>query len=67
MATSAELPQLFTMDQLAENLGVTPRDVRRLIDERQVPFLRVGSFIRFDPSEIARWLDSRRVPVFGLS
>jgi excisionase family DNA binding protein len=67
MATSGELPQLLTMDQLAENLCVTPRHVRRLVDERRVPFLRVGRFIRFDPAEIAEWLDSRRVPVFGLS
>lgn len=67
MATSAELPQLLTMDQLAENLGVTPRHVRRLVDERRVPFLRVGRLIRVDPAEIAEWLDSRRVRVFGLS
>jgi excisionase family DNA binding protein len=67
MATSAELPQLLTMDQLAENLGVTSRHVRRLVDERRVPFLGVGRFIRFDPAEIAEWLYSRRVPIFGLS
>jgi excisionase family DNA binding protein len=43
------LPELMTMDQLAERLGVTHRHVRRLVDERRVPFLRVGRFIRFDP------------------
>jgi excisionase family DNA binding protein len=66
MTVSPELPQLLTMDQLAEHLGVTPRHVRRLVDERRVPFLRVGRFIRFDPAEIGEWLDSRRVPVFAL-
>ena len=35
------LPELMTMDQLAERLGVTHRHVRRLVDERRVPFLRV--------------------------
>ncbi len=56
------LPELMTMDQLAERLGVTRRHVRRLADERRVPFLRVGRFIRFDPTEIADWLNRSRVP-----
>ena len=62
MTASASLPQLLTMDQLAERLGVTRRHVRRLVDERRVPFLRIGRFIRFDPSEIANWLDANPVP-----
>ena len=48
------LPELMTMDQLAERLGVTRRHVRRLVDERRVPFLRVGRFIRFDPDRYSR-------------
>jgi len=47
------IPQLFTMDELAVQLGVTRRHVRRLVTERRIPFLRVGRFIRFDPVEIA--------------
>jgi excisionase family DNA binding protein len=57
------LPELMTMDQLAERLGVTRRHVRRLVDERRVPFVRVGKFIRFEPAEIAKWLDAYRVRV----
>ncbi len=56
------LPELMTIDQLAERLGVTQRHIRRLVDERRVPFLRVGRFIRFDPAEIADWLNGNRVP-----
>ncbi len=56
------LPELMTMDQLAQRLGVTRRHVRRLVDERRVPFLRVGRFIRFDPAEVADWLNGNRVP-----
>ena len=61
MPGSAVVPQLLTMDQLAERLGVTRRHVRRLITERRVPFVRVGRFIRFDPAEISAWLDRARV------
>lgn len=61
MSGSAALPELLTMDQLAERLGVTRRHVRRLVTERRVPFIRVGRFIRFDPAEISAWLDGSRV------
>ena len=57
------LPKLFSMDELAERLGVTHRHVRRLVAERKVPFLKVGRFIRFDPAQILAWLESRRVAV----
>src|SRR5579864_6646085 len=58
---TAALPQLLTIDQLAERLGVTTRHVRRLVAEKRVPYLKVGKFVRFDPSEIAEWLDRARV------
>ena len=61
MTGRAELPKLLTMDELAESLGVTCRHVRRLVAEKRLPYLKVGRFIRFDPAEIATWLDSNRV------
>ena len=48
------LPQLLSMDQLADRFGVTRRHVRRLVDERRVPFLRVGRFIRLTPNRSLR-------------
>lgn len=62
MTTFDSLPQLLTINQLADHLGSTPRHVRRLVAERRVPYLKVGRFVRFDPAEIAAWLDERRVP-----
>jgi excisionase family DNA binding protein len=62
MTGSVALPNLLTMDQLAEKLGVTRRHVRRLVSERRIPFLRVGRFIRFDPAQIAEWLSANHVP-----
>ncbi len=60
MANTDVLPQLLTIEQLAERLGVSIRHIRRLIAERRVPYLKVGWFIRFDPAEIATWLDGAR-------
>jgi excisionase family DNA binding protein len=40
---------------------VTKRFVRRLVDERRIPYLKVGRLVRFDPVDIDRWLNERRV------
>jgi excisionase family DNA binding protein len=61
LATTSTLPQLLTIDQLAEQLNVSVRHVRRLVAERRVPYLKVGKFVRFDPTDIASWLERSRV------
>jgi excisionase family DNA binding protein len=60
MASTPTLPQLLTIEQLAERLGVSIRHVRRLVAERRVPYLKVGKFVRFDPAEVSSWLDESR-------
>jgi len=62
VTTTETVPHLLTIDQLAEHLGITTRHVRRLVAERRVPYLKVGKLVRFDPAEIAAWLDDRRTP-----
>lgn len=58
MAGPETLPRLLTIDQLAEHLGTSHRHLRRLIAERRIPYVKVGRLIRFDPAEIAAWLDN---------
>jgi excisionase family DNA binding protein len=62
MPSSETLPQLLTIDQLAERLGVSIRHIRWLVAERRVPYLKVGWLVRFDPAEITAWLDDARHP-----
>jgi excisionase family DNA binding protein len=52
---------LVDRDELAARLGVSERFVRRLVEERRIPYLKLGRFVRFDPVEIDRWLMSQRV------
>lgn len=54
------LPRLLTVPDLASLLGVKERHVRRLVAERRVPIVKWGHLVRFDPDEIATWLDSHR-------
>ncbi|MGD0081974.1 MAG: helix-turn-helix domain-containing protein [Acidimicrobiales bacterium] len=62
MTTTKPLPHLLTIEELADHLGVTVRHIRRLIAEQRVPYVKWRRFIRFDPDEIACWLDDARHP-----
>lgn len=59
--TSTSLPTLMDIETLAVSLGVGVRHVRRLVAEQRIPHLKVGHYVRFDPVEVARWIDQRRV------
>jgi excisionase family DNA binding protein len=52
---------LIDINQAAARLGVTPRFVRRLVDERRIPFHKIGKFVRFDPADVDRYIVRGRV------
>ena len=53
-------PELVDIETLAPLLGVGERHIRRLVDERRIPFVRIGYFVRFDPVDVARWVRAHR-------
>lgn len=58
--TRPPLPRLLTITEIAEVLGVEPRHIRRLVQERRIPYIKWGHLLRFDPDEIRPWLDRHR-------
>jgi excisionase family DNA binding protein len=54
---------LMDISAVAARLGVNVRHVRRLVSERRIPYLKWGHLVRFDPCEIAAWLDAARRPL----
>lgn len=52
---------LLDISGLAVHLGVTERFVRRLVEERRVPFHKIGKFVRFHPDDIDAWVSKQRV------
>jgi excisionase family DNA binding protein len=62
-STSAPVrPALMNIEQVAERLGVSVRHMRRLVAERRIPFVKWGHFLRFDPTEVDRWIEECAVP-----
>ena len=60
--TLTERRPLMDLPAVAKYLGVGERHVRRLVQERRIPFIKWGHPLRFDPDEIDAWLDTMRRP-----
>ena len=61
-AENPTLAHLLTIAEVADALGVNVRHVRRLVHERRIPYIKWGHLLRFDPIEIAEWVDRARRP-----
>ena len=49
---------LITPDALADQWGVPKSHVYRLAREGVLPCVRLGKYVRFDPEEIARFIET---------
>ncbi|MBB5345868.1 helix-turn-helix domain-containing protein [Tunturibacter empetritectus] len=49
----------ITAAQLATILQCSRREIYKLIDEKRIPALKVGTMIRLDPYQIAEWIMSK--------
>ena len=58
--SAASLPTLLDITNVADHLGVDVRHVRRLVAEGRIPYVKWGHLLRFDPDELAAWIDASR-------
>lgn len=63
MATDSgrRIPTLMDLPTVAKYRGVAERHIRRLVQERHIPFIKWGHPLRF-ADEIDAWIDTKRVP-----
>jgi excisionase family DNA binding protein len=59
-AEDRKLPTLVDIQAVSRSLGISMRQVRRFVATGEIPFVRVGHLIRFDPEELNEWIDARR-------
>jgi excisionase family DNA binding protein len=52
---------LFTIPEVAELMKVSVRTVRRLQQQRKIPFIKVGGAVRFTRNDLASYLEQRHV------
>jgi excisionase family DNA binding protein len=55
-----QFPELVDIETVAKLLGVGERYVRRMVAERQIEFVKIGHYIRFDLDVVREWVEERR-------
>lgn len=54
--------KLLDYQELSIWLNDSVRHLRRLVNERRIPYVKVGHFVRFDSEQIRLWLESNGRP-----
>jgi len=55
--------ELLTIKEVAEFMKVSLSSIRRLQQQRQLPFIKVGGSVRFTKSDIVEYIQKRRIDV----
>jgi len=55
------LPKLVGAAEVAAIIGCTRKHVYDLAQKGRIPHYRIGGLIRFNPQQIAEWLESFRI------
>lgn len=51
----------LSVKELAEKLAVKESWLRSQVFKRNIPFIKIGALIRFDPEEVSQWINSKKV------
>ena len=54
-------PNLLTIEEAAERLSVSPRNIRHQIYLRRLPIVKVGRLVRIDERDLEAFIESSRV------
>ena len=55
------MQKLLTARELAAVLGVSVFTIRKWVCAKAIPFTKLGAACRFNPDDVERWLEDRRV------
>lgn len=55
--------KMLKIDDVVKKLGVSKPTLRLWIQNKSIPFVRVGKLIRFESTDLNRWIESRKVVV----
>lgn len=52
--------RLWTVPEVADLLALKPSTIRAYAERGTLPCVRIGNRLRFVPSDISEWIESRR-------
>lgn len=54
-------PALLTTQEAARELSISPRTLRKLVQDGEIPTVRVRSLVRFDARDLSAWVEEKKV------
>lgn len=65
MANTHKTLRFLTLEQAAETLQVSKRTLHRLIQQRQMPGLKIGGQWRIPESQFLKWIEEKMISISG--
>lgn len=59
-AESFDFRPLMTVSDLAKYLAVSKSMIYKLVEEEDIPYIKIGKSLRFKREDIETWIESRR-------
>lgn len=55
--------RLLDIHQLSQQLGISVNTVYSWVNQKKIPYVKVGRLLKFDQNDINAWLAGRKVKV----
>ena len=55
--------RLITVEELAKYLNLNPHTIYMWVEQKKIPFIKIGRMVRFDLIEIEEWLTSKKTEI----
>lgn len=55
MAENRNALSFLSVDEVADEMDVSPRTVRRWMKEKGLPYIKIGRVVRFDAGAVNDW------------
>jgi excisionase family DNA binding protein len=61
MSATVETRRLLSIVEASVYMGISKRTLHRMIQRRQIPFLRIGRLVKLDVYQIEKWISKRSI------
>lgn len=61
MAKATDPGKLLSVAQVAEKMGASPKTVRRLVDKKEIGYVKVGDLVRISEAAFQDWYRRKAV------
>ena len=52
--------RLLSIGQLSQQLGISVKTLYGWVCLRQIPYVKMGRLVKFDPRDIAKWIETKK-------